>query len=381
MYRIDLLTSTADDTPLDSLFMPTAAVRGWSTRINAPGKHVFSLNRNNPAASAENLRMWRPVRLYRRPRDGTDTMLPAWYGYIMAKREVGERVEVVCEGGLKILTKRFTGASETFNGQGSDEAFGLLTDCNGTGATGISEGEGGVTDTLNITLNYVQALRAMEQIAEASGGEFAVDPDAALNFVPLLGSDKSDVVELIFHRDGKPGNNVAEFEVAEDGEPMANRVVGTAGGLTSTYNHPTSTDDYPVLVERKAFSHANDQGTLDALTESYGLQRGLPIPDFVGMPLTAAKKFNPLTGERELAGLQYEDVEVGDLVLVTIITGSLNESVVKRVAELTVDVDEQLNERLRFTFAEAGVFVTGKYLDDVAFADLRRRVQEIEEQL
>lgn len=384
MYRIDLLNGVDDMTPLDSLFPPTITVRGWSKRINAPGKLVFTMNRNNPAASDENLRMWRPVVFYRKPRNGSATMLSAWCGYIIAKKEAGERVEVLCAGALKILEKRETDADANFTGQGSTEALGLLTATNSDGETGITTGDGGVTTTMDVTLDNVTLLSALEEFAAATVGEFEVNDDFELDFVPSLGSDKSATIELIFKRDGSPGGNVVEFEIAEDGEPMANRIIGTSsggGGLTSTYDHPTSTDDYPLLVERKSFNHANDQTTLDALTEAYGLQRGLPIPDFVSIPATAAKKFNPLTGVRTVTGLQYEDVRVGDLVLVSIVTGSRNTSVVKRIAELTVDVDEQLNERLRFTFTESGVFVTGRYLDDAAYTDIKRRLQQIEQQL
>lgn len=377
MYAIDLMDT--DGTVVDTLPVPVASVRGWSDRINAPGKLVFSLNRNNPAASDDNLRKWRPVRLYRKPIDGTDTMLPTWFGYLMASRENGERVEVQAQGGLKIFTKRE--ATGTFTGAGSTEAFGLLSTTNSLGVTGISQGTGGVTTTMDMTLSDVQMLHGLEQFGMATGGEFRVNPDAELDFVPGLGSDMSHI-ELIFDRTGNPSNNLSAFEIAEDGEPMANRILGEGGGFTKTYNHPTSVSSgYPLLVERKVFPVVNDQGTLDALTAAYGLQKGLPIPDFIAQPATTIKRFNPLSGVREISGLEYGDVGVGDLVTVTIITGARNTSTVKRIAELQVEVDENLNERLLFTFSEAGVYVTGQYLDDAAFADIRRRVLEIERQL
>lgn len=367
----------------ETLHTPIINVKGWSDRINAPGKMVFYMNKNHAEATDDNLRLWKNIRLYRRKRDGTAEMEAVWYGVIIAKREVGEYIEVLCHGALRIFVKRYTGASETFTGQGSTEAFGLLSDANVTGNTGVTEGTGAVTATLDLTLDHVEMLRAFEQIHSATGGEFEVDPLGALNSVQSLGSDKSATVELIFRRDGQEGNLIS-YEIAEDGEPMANRIIGTStagGGLTSTYNHPTSTDDYPVLVEYKAFNQAQDQTTLDALTEAYGLQRGLPIPDFRAVPATAVKKFNTITGEREISGLQYGDIVVGDLVLVTVITPNRNESVAKRVAEVIVDVDENLNEEFRFTLTEAGVFVTERYLDDNEMRDIKTRIQEIEQSL
>ena len=382
MYVIDLL-STVGTSVEESLPVPIVTVRGWSKRINAPGKFVFSIHRNHPSATDENLRMWRHVRLFRQPRDGTDEMRSAWYGIMLSKRQVGDRIEVLCHGALTILDKR--DVSGTFTGGGSDEAFTLLEATNADdGPTGISTGADGVATTMDVTLTGVKLSRALDEFAAATGGEYEVDDDAELNFVPSLGEDKSDIIELIFQTNGDPGSNVTSFEVAEDGEPMANKIIGTSsasGGLTSEYTHPTSSDTYPVLVERKAFNHANDQATLDALTEAFGLQRAFPIPDFQAVPATATKKFNPLTGEREIAGLQYEDVSVGDLVLVTIITPNRNESVVKRILELIVDVDENLNEQLRFTLGEAGVFVTEQYLSDATLPDIKRRLQEIEASL
>jgi hypothetical protein len=356
----------------DTLYTPSITIEGWSKRINAPGRLVFSMNKYHPSATDELLKLWRPVRLYR-------SGAAEWFGFMLAKREIGDEVQVVCEGGLRIFTKRYTGADERFNGQGSTEAFGLLSDTNADDDTGITQGTGGVTSTKDITLDSVQILRALEELAGAHGAEFEVDADAKLNFVPSLGSDKSETLELIFRRDGQPGSNVLQLDIAEEGEPMANKVIGTTASLTSTFTHPTS--DYPLLIERKAFNHANDQGTLDALTEAYCNQRAFPIPDFQAIPVTETRKFNPITGQRELSGLSHEDASVGDLVTVTVVTENRNYSVVKRIAEITVDIDENMNERMRFTFTKAGVFVTESYLAATEYRDIKRRLAEIEASL
>jgi hypothetical protein len=383
-YAVEIYGPTGG-TVQDFLPSPVITVKGWTDRINAPGKFVFLMHKFHASATPETLRMWRHVRLYRRPRDGTRTKEAVWYGVIIAKREVGDFIEVLCHDSLRIFSKRYTGANESFTGQGSTEAFGLLSDTNSNdGATGISQGTDGVTTTLNLTLDHTEMLRAFEEIASATGGEFRGNVDGELDFVPSLGSDKSATIELIFQRDGRPGSDLIDIEIAEDGEPMANKIIGTTTGgigFTSTYTHPTSTPDYPVLIERKTFNQANNQGTLDALTEAYGLQRGLPVPDFQAVTATATKKFNPITGTRVISGLQYGDVEVGDLVTVTIVTPNTDISVTKRIAELIVDVDENMNETMRFTLTEAGVFVTERYLDDTANADIKRRIQEIEQSL
>lgn len=382
MYLVDLCSPAGIDTVVDSLPAPVISIKGWSKRINAPGKFVFSIHRNHPAATDENLQMWRHIRLFRDPRNGDDELLPAWHGFIISKRQIGERIEVLCAGGLKIFTKRYTGPNAVFTGEGSADVFALLATTNSVdGPTGISEGQGGVTTTVDLSLRGVQILKVLEDFAAATGGEFESDDEAVLHFVPSLGSDKSGLIELIFDKTGESENNLIDFEIAEDGEPMVNKIIGTStenGGMESEFIHPTSPDTYPILVERKAFNQANSQDMLDNLTEAYGLQKAFPVSDLQAQPVTASKKLNPLTGTREMSGLQYEDVSVGDLVLVTIVTPNRNTSVVKRIAELIVDVDDNLNEQLRFTFSEPGVYVTEQYLSETELPELKRRVQELE---
>jgi len=385
MYRIALYTTTGDSSTTTVLSTGDMTVKGWSKRVNAPGKMTFSMHKANLKATATNLRQYRRARLYRRKRDNTNTYEAVWYGYIEGTKQIGDEIEVVCVGMLQLFAKRETGVREQFNGQGSTEAFGLLTATNATdGATGITTGTGGVTSTRDLTLDQREISKAWEELAKAHDAEFEIDDAGAFNFVSALGTDKSATITLSFRQDGQPGSNVNELDLGEDGQDMANRLIGISsalGGLTSTKEDAASQTLYGVLIARKVFNEANDQTTLDAMTQAEVSQRANPITDLRMEPTLATKKFNAVTGTRVVSGLQYGDVVVGDTVTVNIVTPNRTISGAKRIAEITVDVDENGQERMRFTIAESGVYVTASYLDSKEIKDLKRTVKELEHDL
>lgn len=384
-YRLDIFGTTHTGTPYTALFSPDIMVERWSKRINAPGVMAFSMKATNPRASDGTLRPYRRVKLYRRNRDGQPGYSAVWLGYIEATRQIGDRIEVVCSGMLKLFTKRWAANNETFDGEGSEEAFGLLSDTNGNdGDTGITEGDGGVTTTKDLQAQGdIDILRAWELIAQAHGAEFEIDDDGAFHFVPSLGSDKSGTVSLVFNRTSRPGTNLLELEYGEGGEDMATKVICTStagGGLTSTRPAAPSASQttYGVLVEKRQFNEAQDQGTIDSLAETLLSQIENPLTDFQIVPQQATKRINIRTGEREVSGLQFDEVGVGDLVTVTINNENRSISEAKRIAEITVEVDENGMERLLFTLSKAGVFITAGYLEASRVQDVVRRVKHIE---
>jgi len=381
MLRLDLYSTTDTTTAEDSFFPPIIKIKGWTHRINAAGKLVFSIRADDENATEEKLRKYRRVRLYRRPQDGSSTTYEAvWLGYIESSKEIEGEIEVLCMGMLEFFKKRYVNGS--FNGEGSTEAFSMLTSANSTGATGITSGTGGVTSTQDVTFSNKDMLRGWEQLSRAHGAEFEIDSDGALNFVSALGSDKSSTIELSFRRDGTPGGNIDRIDIGEDGEQMANRVIGYSsgggGGLTSTQDDTTSQSTYGVLVERVNFSDAQSQGTLDSMASSFLTQVANPIQDYRIQPTLARKVLDPVTGTRTVSGLQYGDLVVGDLVTAVIQTRSQTIETTKRIAEITVSVDENFNEQLRYTLTESGVFVTAAFLDTDEVNELRRRIRELE---
>ena len=230
------------------------------------------------------------------------------------------------------------------------------------------------------TQGRVDILRAWEDLAQAYGAEFEVDDTGAFNFVTSLGSDKSATVTLKFRRDGSPGTNTKLVNLGEDGAPMANRIIGytNAGTLTSTKNDATSQATYPVLIEAHQFNEAQDQGTLDAVTQSYLTQRASPISDYRAEPILAASFYDPITGTQKISGLQYGAVVVGDLILCDFVTENQTVQQAKRVAEIDVTVDEQEQEQVAYTLSKSGVFITSGFLDAGIVQELRRTIKELE---
>lgn len=385
-YRLKIYGALGTGTPVTTLSTPDFTVIGWAKAVNGARNMAFALHAQNAKATPEYLRKERQIVLLRLSRDGTSVYLPVWRGFIQAEREAGGRKEITCRGLLDRLAKRYTAAGEAFTGQGSTEVFGLLADANGTGDTGIVAGTGGVTTTRSVTAQgAVPVLAMLEKLAQAhDAAEYEIDDDAALNFVPTIGADQSATVELVFRRDGTPGTNVDEIELGEDSRDLANRVIGFSSAFVGAGNPYTAndtasqTDHGIILVERKQFNEAQNATALAAMTETYLTQVGNPITDFRVVPTLASKKFVTSSGERALSGLQYGDVAVGDLVTVTVLTGNTSISEVKRIAELSVSVSQAGTERLAFTFAKPGVFVTAGLLEAEEVRRLKRRVQEID---
>jgi hypothetical protein len=376
MYKIEITRGSSTIT----IFSPEITVKNWGFRINAPAPFVFSIPISNPKANEDNLQHMNRITFYRKSRDGRKRYVPEWYGYIEAVNQVDNAFEVLCTGALGIFRKRYTLANESLNGAGSADAFDLLARTNtDDGPTGIAEGTGGVTDTSDLTVNEQDILSALEKKAASVGAEFEIDVSGKLNFVPSLGTDKTGL-KLVYRLDGRPGTNVSSFTFGEDAGPMANRIVGkNSAGSTSTKDDGTSQTKYGiVLVEHKTFTEANDQDTLDSMTQAYLSQRAYPITDIAVVPDPAAKRFNPLTGLRETSGIQYGDISIGDLITLEVVTQSRQIHTAKRIAEISVSVDENGHETMSLTLSKAGVFVTADYLDATEYGDLKRTVQKLE---
>lgn len=379
-YYLEIHGVTSLGTPVTTL--SRLNIQRWSHRINAPGTLVFSINAFDPHATDENLRVKRRVRLVREKRDGSGTFLKTWLGYIDDKKQVDNQIEVVAQGLLQALSKRETANNELFNGAGSTEIFDLLAAINGIAPTGITAGTGGVTTVRSVQMQgTVDVLSAIGKRAAADGAEYEVDTDARLNYVPSLGSDKSGSIHLTYYLNGQPGTNLAAVQIGESGREMANRVYGVSsvsGGLTSMKEDPASQALYGLLIERKQFNEAQDQTTLDAMTQAFLSQRSTPPSDFQIDPRLASLRYNVTSGSRTISGLQYDDVSLGDLVTVTIVTQNRSETSVKRIVGIDVAVDENLNERLSLTLSKAGVFVTASYLDATQVDRLRTELKQVE---
>src|SRR5687768_4233823 len=94
-----------------------AVVKGWSNRISAPGRMVFTLPAGSAGATDARLRKYKQVTLERRKQDGSGADEGVWRGYIEAHKRTSEaEFTVYCVGLLQLFRKRFTAANETFTG-------------------------------------------------------------------------------------------------------------------------------------------------------------------------------------------------------------------------------------------------------------------------
>ena len=379
MFALELCQTTGFENVETKLYSPVIHVRRWSERINAPGKLFFTIPKRHKKANEDLLRHKRRVRLLRQnPR--TEAYTAIWTGFIQDWRDVDAEREVLCDGMLQAFADRTTANNEVFNGQGSTEAFDLLSATNTAGATGITAGTGGVTTTRHVEMQGRQkVLYAWERIAQAHSAEFRITPQATLDFVSSLGSDQTSVIHIVYREDGEPNKNLADFQYALLGKNLINKVYGKAGTLSTTQSDTDSITKYGLQERSVSFAEAKSQTTLDEMASNWLSQRATPAPDFRVEPQLVRPLFNPQTGTRDLTGLDYSDISLGDLVKTTIITNNqTSQEVTKRIAEIVVNVDQQGNETMQWTLTDAGVFVTASWLSLTESSELKNRIKTLE---
>ncbi len=381
MYRISLHDIVGTELPEKFLF--SAKPTSWSKRINAAGRMIFTMPRWGSETTDSNLQKYKRVKLWRKKRDGSGEYAAVWVGYIESHKAVDDSsIEVLCPGMLDYFRKRDAGDTRAMTGQGSTEAFDLLDDTNSDDTTGVTQGTGGVTTTKNITATKIDVLRAWELLAQAHVAEFEINESFVFNFIDSLGTDQSSVINLVFRRDGTPGNTVLNYEDGEDGRDMANRIIAdtaAGGGHTTTVDDAASQAIYGVLTERVTIGEANDAGTLGSMASQLLTQRASPIRDNLLQPIMAEKRLNVITGEERVVGLDVSDFSIGDLVNTRIITENItisNET--RRIAEFSVGISENGKEIVAFTLTEAGVFVTAAALDFEQERENRRLIKQLQ---
>ncbi len=381
MYTLRLLNITGSSVVAT---LHDAKLVSFSKRINGPGRLVYKLPAGSRNASITRLQKYQRVRLDRRKQDGTDQDEAVWYGYVEAhKREDPAEYTVYCAGMLQLFAHRYTAKDEAFTGQGSTEAFGLLSDTNANdGDTGIVSGSGGVTTTRDVKATGRKDVLSMwGDLADAHKAEFEITDAGVFNFVQSLGSDKTGTSLVLRYRTDEPGSTVERLAEGEDGGPIRNKVIGTNsdGTLTSIKQDAASQAKYGVLVEVKVFPEAQDQTTLDALTQAHLDQVKEGVPDFGTRPIMAERKPGVISGSLATQGFQFGAVVPGDLLRCDLVSESQTVQANKRVVEIMVDVDENLKERVQYTLGEPGVFVSVTSLGNTAADDVQMRLLRLEQ--
>lgn len=128
---------------------------------------------------------------------------------------------MLCEGALRVFDKRYTGSSESFRVKNRRKPSDCSRTRTATTAQPAFRRVRAESPPRSIWRRSItcRSPALLADIVAASGGEYQINDNAELDFVPSLGSDQSGTIELIFQRDGKPGSDLNKIEVAEDGEP------------------------------------------------------------------------------------------------------------------------------------------------------------------
>lgn len=360
-----------------------AVIRSWSRDVYGPRRLTFRLPAGSANAGTSTLQKYRRVKLFRQKQDGSYDETCEWWGYLESHKHISPaEYEVYCAGPVYLFKHRFSHKDETFTGQGSTEAFDLLAQTNSEdGDTGVTAGTGGVTTTRDVKAQgYQDVLSIWEELKKAHDCDLEIDSDWVLNFVPSVGTDKSVSLPPLVYRSDEPGSTVEGVEEGEDGAPLRNKIIGTnsAGTLTSVMEDAASQATYGVLVEVKVFNEAQDQTTLDAMTQAYLDQVKQPAADFGARPKLSRREFDVVSGGLAVTGEEYGDTVPGDLRACEIVTAGETLDAVKRVIEILVEVEKD-KERVTFTLAEEGVFVSANGLAGRTGPDIERRVLKLEQ--
>lgn len=420
MFRLDVYPATGDRTIITSFFTPDMTILNWSKRVSDAGTMTFSMPAFSTKATETNLKMYNQVRLWRRSRR-TGEYLKVWTGYIEAKQQFDDTIEVLCVGMVKLLEKRLTTSST------AQDVNTTLNTMNTDAPTGITVGNITATGTADLDTGFSSIRTIIDRYADGANAEYEIDDEFAFNFVPLLGSDQSSIYTLVFRRDGSPGNTVQEVELGEDGERMVNRLTGVSHNVTNfgeyqiAYDHATSTydsddslDTYDrtaitqsgsetkiilncvdsqvdygydnerfIIEEYASFDDATTFQTLQSMADDFVNQRKIPLSQYRIKPELIRRAFDPASGGRQVIEslLDYNDVSVGDLITVQVRTENQVIDDTRRITEITVTVNEELEEEMRFTLTQAGVRLTAVLAERKEVEELQRRIALLESKL
>ena len=272
---------------------------------------VMRLDRNK--ANLTNLKHYNIIEICED--DGTKR----WVGVIVDRQVHLNTVVINCYSLIHLLTKRLTGASDTFTGTASAAITSLLTTTNAVVDSKISAGTINNPTTINVTLSRSSIFDALKTIAEASNGQFKVNPDKTLDFKSSIGNDLSANVVFQYQISLISSANIVTFQVEDDAKGIATKTFGESGAYTSTQSDSSLQSEYGLFEEYKNFRELNNQTTLDNMTA--GNNRN--------------SELSPLL---DLSPGVKDNFEVGDLVKVIITNNLVSINAVYQVTEKKVTI-------------------------------------------
>lgn len=229
--------------------------------LHQVGDATFTVRLDNVKATLANLKHYNIIEVCED--DGT----VRWSGVIVYKRVLENIVSITCFSMIHILTRRLTGADESYSSTTAGAiATALLSNTNGAEDTKITAGTMDDPESVEVTFNYSSIFDALKRITDASGGQFRVKPDRSLNVQAQIGSDLSATVIFQYVRDRIAAANILSFQVEDDGKNITTTSYGESGGNSSSETDSALETEYGLLEEYKNVRELDDQTSLDNAT-------------------------------------------------------------------------------------------------------------------
>lgn len=347
-------------------------ITSFSRRINSWGTLTFSLNQFSAKATPRNLCPYNRIQLYRLNKKGVYE--PVWCGYIetvvtVAQGEFGTTIEIGAVGLEKMLRKRILKYYRA-TGCGADDAEQLLNLANECDRTCMTVGDMVKNEQTDLEFENTTMFNAFEDIARASNSEFTIRPDCSMDFVPKLGVNQSQAIQLSYNADGSYGGTVASLDMTQFGEDMINSVCATTSGFTCNVQNEESIEKYGKLEGYKTFSNARSEPTLCRMAENFVNQQAFPNVSRVMTP-EAGRVTCP---DGKCVGIQFGDINLGDLVVTRIKNGDTETTEIQRVIEIVVNIDSACYEDIGYAMSPTNATSTSSFLRRDEIEDIRQRL-------
>lgn len=277
------------------------------------GDASFTMRLDNPKTTSANLNHYNIVEICED--DGT----PRWVGLIIKKTVTISTVAVSCYSLAHILSKRLTAAADARNAAAGIIVNSLLATTNTTEDTNILVGDINLATNVQITFDRSSILDAINNVKDASSGQWKINPDRTLDFKSQVGEDLSASVLIQYQLGLIASANITTFSVDDDGTSIISKTYGKSDPLSSTQTDTALHTEFGLLEATKNFRELDNQTSLDNITANSN----------------NGSAFSPAL---DLLPSVPDNFEVGDLISVQLSNGMIDIDDVFQVTEKTVVV-------------------------------------------
>lgn len=277
------------------------------------GDASFTMRLDNSKATSANLGHYNIIEICEE--DGT----PRWVGLIIKKTVTLSTVAVSCYSLAHILSKRLTAAADAKNAAAGSIVNSLLATTNATEATNILVGDINLATNVQITFDRSSIFDAINNVKDASSGQWKINPDRTLDFKAQIGEDLSASVIIQYQIGLIASANIMTFSVDDDGTSIITKTYGKSDPLSSTQTDTALHTEFGLLEATKNFRELDNQTSLDNVTANSN----------------NGSSFSPTL---DLLPTIEDNFEIGDLISVKLSNGMIDIDDVFQITEKTVDV-------------------------------------------